>query len=483
MSEERVQLRLESDGFSCDHLQVFELTGAEIVSRLPHMNLGVVVIGETGLEVSDVEGALASLVFTQDGEELRRFNGMIAQVDDLLDTEPDHHTYRLVLVPRAHRATLVKIQEIFMDLTVPEIIQKKLALVGLEGPDVTLRLTRSYPKREFVIQYKETDLDFISRLAEHEGISFHFEHEHGSDQMVFSDHSRGFATMPGRENVPFRSRGERRDVYAIESSNRVIPQHFGVHDYNYRTPLVDVTGNAQSKSGFMGGVVEYGSHAKTPAEAEMYAKLRAEESESTHRVFSLESDLGFITAGHRFTLEGHPKLGDQSLQVLEIHHAAQYSVGAHGGKDPRGYSNRFRAIDGALTFRPPRVTPRPRIDGMVTGTIAHEQEGTETLFARLDEQGRYLVRFKLDTSPAGERATVSRRIRMMQQHAGANYGTHMPLKPGVEVMVAFADGDPDRPLIIGCAPNPVTASPVDSNCAPVHRIKTATGIIFEMKDA
>jgi type VI secretion system secreted protein VgrG len=72
---------------------------------------------------------------------------------------------------------------------------------------------------------------------------------------------------------------------------------------------------------------------------------------------------------------------------------------------------------------------------------------------------------------------------MAQPHAGPNYGHHHPLKPGTEVLIGFIDGDPDRPIILATVPNPVTPSPVAANSAPAHRIKTATGILIEMKDA
>jgi len=262
-----------------------------------------------------------------------------------------------------------------------------------------------------------------------------------------------------------------------------VPRAHVVHDYNYRLPLVDPTGSAEAPSGLGGGLVEYGAHCKTPVEATRLAKIRAEETEATHRVFGIESDLGWIRSGGVFTLDGHPKLGDTTLLVTEIEHAARPSVALFGGKDSVPYTNRFRAIESSVPFRPARVTPKPQIHGVVNGVVAHEMEGTETLFARLDDEGRYLVRMMFDTSQSGERQFVSRRIRMAQPHSGQNYGHHHPLKPGTEVLIGFIDGDPDRPIILHTVPNPITPSPVAANCAPAHRIKTATGILIEMKDA
>lgn len=483
MPDAVLKLQIESDAFSCDDLQVYEIEGREAIGRLFEFELGVVSTSAAGLDVGEVEGAPVTLVFLVDDQEVRRLHGMIARVDDMLDTEPETQSYRFIVVPRAHRLTLVRTQEIFMNLSVPEIIQSKLDLVGLGASDLAMRLQGSYPKREFVVQYKETDLAFVSRLVEHEGISISFDHQDGLDKIVFTDDNARFPVAEGHEAVAFRGRGDRCDVFHIEARTTVVPRLHVVHDYNYRIPLVDPTGNAEAASGFAGGLVEYGAHVKTPEEAARLAGVRAQETEATHRVYALRSDLPWVTAGGRFTLEGHPKLDDLALLVTDVEHSARLPVVLHGGTTERPYTNTFHAVAAEVPFRPPRITPRPRIHGLLNGVVAHEIEGTDSIFARLDDQGRYLVRMMFDTSPRGERSAVSRRIRMAQPHAGTNYGHHFPLKPGTEVLVAFIDGDPDRPIIVATVPNPITSSPVASSCAPAHRIKTATGILIEMKDA
>jgi type VI secretion system secreted protein VgrG len=481
MPDDLVHLRLESDDFACDDLQIFEISGSDALGKLFDLAIGVVCLKPAGLDLGAVEGAMARLVFEVGGQTVRTVHGMVAVIDDLLDTQPETRSYVLHLVPRAHRLSLVRTQEIFMDLSVPEIIQRKLELVGLASDDVEMRLANTYPPLEFVVQYRETDLAFVSRLAEHEGITFFFEHDGDRDKIVFVDQNTSFTTVEAA--VPFRSDGDKRDVYKIEARTRIVPRMHVVHDYNYRAPLVDPTGSAEAPSGLGGGLVEYGAHVKTPADAARLAKIRSEETEATHKVFSLESDLSRIPCGGIIGLEGHPKLGDAVLLVTEMQHSGRFPVAAHGGNAPIPYTNTFRAIDAAVPFRPARVTPKPRIHGVVNGVVSHESEGTESLFARLDEDGRYLVRILFDTSQPGDRKFVSRRIRMAQPHSGPNYGHHYPLKPGTEVLVGFVDGDPDRPIILATVPNAITPSPVAQNAAPAHRIKTATGILIEMKDA
>jgi type VI secretion system secreted protein VgrG len=133
-------------------------------------------------------------------------------------------------------------------------------------------------------------------------------------------------------------------------------------------------------------------------------------------------------------------------------------------------------------YRPSRATKCPRIDGVLTGVIEPRVDGVMGQLAELDDQGRYTVRFYFDPAPLGGRPLSTHRVRMIQQHSGPNYGTHLPLKAGTEVLVVFVDGDPDRPLIVGSVHNPATPTPVTSRNPSMSRIVTASGIMIEMKD-
>jgi type VI secretion system secreted protein VgrG len=252
-----------------------------------------------------------------------------------------------------------------------------------------------------------------------------------------------------------------------------------VGDYNYRTPTVDVSGEHEIPKAFGGGVVEYGTHHKTPEEAKKMAEVRAQERFAGQLVYTGRSGVPALSAGMRVTVTDHPDKGSIDLLITEVKHDARQIVSARSQSGEPGYTNTFRAIPADRTYRPPRVTPKPRIAGLVTGIVDPGPAGPEARYAQIDEHGRYLVRFLFDTTPPGERP-VSRRIRMVQNHAGPNYGTHFPLHPGVEVVIAFVDGDPDRPLIVGAVPNPIKGSPVTHAETGLHRIRTSTGITMEM---
>ncbi|AKT40248.1 type VI secretion system Vgr family protein [Chondromyces crocatus] len=497
-------VRFESDGFPEGLLEIAKLDGREAIGKLFEFELLLVYQGEDEVDPEEILGCEATLVFERNGEEIRRVHGMIAEINDRLDTETDHATFSVLVVPRAYRLTLLETLDVFLDTTVPDIIRQKLEALGMKGRGATpagsgpgsvraghvmaaneaeepydfdLRLHAKYPRRELIVQYKETDLAFLSRLCEHLGISIFFEHQNGRDVMVFADDASGFTRSDEDVAVPFRPRGDRCDIFRLEEKTRMIPGQFVVRDYNYRTPQVTLTGVADVPHG-QGAVVEYGAHVKTPEEAAAMAKIRAEERLAWRRVFEGSSGVPQLAPGSTFTLDGHGH-GNLDLLVLEMTHRAALPTKLLGeAPGEPGYTNDFKAIRKARPFRPARVTPKPRIHGVATGII-DAQEDSE--YAKVDDQGRYLVRFVFDTHTPEERQ-ASRWVRMAQPHAGPGYGMHFPLRPGVEVLLTFVDGDPDRPIIAATVPNPQTASPVTSNNAPRNIIRTGSGNEINIDD-
>ncbi|WP_437300678.1 type VI secretion system tip protein TssI/VgrG [Sorangium sp. So ce426] len=470
--------RLESGAFSADAVELYELTGCEVISQLFEFQLHIVCKSPEGLDEEALLAEPAALVFLRGDREERRLFGEIAVVRDALLTEASHMAYTLTFVPRAFRMTLTETSEIFMDLSVPEILKKKLERAGLcEGDDFELRLVGSYPPREYVVQYRETDLQFASRLAEHLGISFFFEHRDDRDVIVFTDANSGFPPIPGGGRAYFHPRGEHVGVHRIEGTTRKVPGRYVVKDYNYRTPHVPLMAAAAVSDAAGGGIVEYGAHFKTPDEGERIAAIRAEELRAGRKVFEGASDVQALGAGARFTLEGHPR-GDIELLLVEVRHRLQQATMNMGTGGERAYANELRAIPFATTYRPPRVTPKPRVHGAITGVIDAAEKGQ---YAEVDEAGRYRVRFQFDTSGA-EDGKASRLVRMAQPHAGAGYGFHFPLRSGVEVILTCIDGDPDRPIITGAVPNPQTPSTVGAKNGRRNVIRTGGGNEINIDD-
>lgn len=475
-----ISATLEGGALEGVDARVQSVRGRERLGEL--FGYDVTLVTRDVLDVDALVGSEVTLSFSVDGEHARSVHGMLATVEESFDAGA-LATYRVRLVPRAFRSTLVDTYDLFLDLSVPEIILKKLALVGLEGDDVVMRLGASYPKRELVVQYRETDLAFVSRLVEHLGVTLFFEHDAGRDVLVLTDEPSGFRPLEGLAECAYRGRGETSDVYALASRARVIPSAYVVRDYNYRKPSLDLTAMAEAKAGHAGGVYEYGAHYKSPEEGERLAKIRAEEAEATRRLLEGKSDLLGMAAGGTTKLEGHPRY-DGEVLIVELELELDLPVFDDGERGGRGGEAvvRFVALPRAVPFRPARVTPKPRVHGSITGIVDNTKSaGKPDDYATVDDEGRYTVRFLFDTNEPGERPS-SRPVRMAQPHAGAGYGMHFPLRPGVEVLLTCIDGDPDRPIIAGTVPNPQTASPIAAQNHKRNVIRTGGQNQIELDD-
>jgi type VI secretion system secreted protein VgrG len=426
-------------------------------------------------------GTQAALVFEEDGVELRRVHATVAAARDELDANLGYARFRLRLVPRMHHLALVHTCEVFLDRTIPEIIVEKLSRAGLTTKeDVALRLSGTYPKKEFVLQYRETDLAFVSRLAENAGIAFFFEHGSGKDVVVFSDSNVAFGEP---HPVSYEPHGDRVGVYELAWETEVFPGRHLLMDYDDEHPKLDLTVKYVVEQKYPGEVVEYGDLYLTPKAGKDLAAVRAEERVARHQFYRGASGRP-LAAGEMIDVSGHARLAHPRMLLTDVDHSVTQATMTHGtaGEKPETYRTSFRATVGEKTYRPERRTPRPHIDGFVHAITDAAPTGASARVAQLDDLGRYTVRFLFDTAEAEGRRVRSTRVRMMQPHAGPGYGMHLPLKPDVEVLVAFIDGDPDRPIIAGAVPNRLTVSPVTNKDPLMHRIETESGIYIRMKD-
>jgi type VI secretion system secreted protein VgrG len=473
-----VEIRIESHGEPWAHVRVQKLSGREIIGQLFTFDVDVVCDRDHELPEGVAAGEEISIVISLGGDDVRQVHGILESVRSRVSADDDGHaSHALRVVPRAARLALVETQEIYLDRSIPDILKSKLERHGL-GSDVEMRLRGTYPAREIVVQYRESDLAFVSRLAEHAGISFFFEHEDGRDRIVFTDHAEGFSLA---QEIPFRGRGEKRGVFAIERVSALVPTAYIVQDYNYRQPDLDLSAAFDLASGNGGGVVEHGPHVKSPEEAEALARVRAEERRAQQLVLEGRSGALALTAGHRTTLVDAPRVlaSKEELLLVEITHEATIAVfGAERADAPNMYANTFRAVPTDFTYRPPRRTPRPSLPSVVTGVIQPGPDGETGGVARIDSDGRYTVQLHFDTALPGEQK-ASHPMRMAQPFAGPSYGMHFPLRRGTEVLVAFVNGDPDRPVIIGGLYNATSPNPVVSANANKHQIKAPSGAHFE----
>ena len=267
-------------------LRVVRLEGHEAISRPFRFDVEVVATEGTVLPDDVATGAKATIQFRRGGEDVRRVHGVLTRVKRRVLADHGQPGLGLRLEPRAIRADLITTQEVFLDKTIPEIVIGKLDLVKAGGvgadhvPHYGLDASK-YRKRELVVQYKETDLAFIRRLAEDAGISFHFEHDARSDRIVLAD---GMSGLRNGAQVPSirltHNENEPDAVHDFARSESLVPGSYVVYDYNYRRasevmwPKRDATPQAGTAPGT---TFEYGCHAKDEDEAREIQAIRLDE--------------------------------------------------------------------------------------------------------------------------------------------------------------------------------------------------------------
>ncbi len=480
-----MDIYLESEGTRWEHARVRSLKGREAISELFFFDIDIVC--DPGHELPDEATVAAdlSLVFEIGGTPVRHVRGVVHSIRSGVEGPSRRTVHRLRLVPRLVNLALVFTQEVFVGMSIPDIVQDKLTNCGFQSADIAMRLGAQYPARDFVVEYKETDLAFVSRLSENLGVSFFFEQSAEADIVVFTDNNSGFLDLPGAAEVQHRTSGENTDVYALATEDTLATSVYFVRDYNFRTPLVDVAGQAPVAGGSSGGTVDVDAHVATPDEAAAMALIRSQEVSCRQRVYQGKSALPQLRVGGKTTIQSH--LQSHAVIVTEVVHEATVASFDHAHDDDDdgdeaggqiSYRNSFVASPASAVFRPRRQTPKPRIYGFVTGHIQLGPSGEAGGVSTVDADGYYSVDLHFnDGNP--EAPVASKPIRMMQPQAGPNYGMHFPLRRGTEVLVAFEDGDPDRPVILGAIHNAVAPSHVTSANAIRHQLKSPAGAVFE----
>jgi type VI secretion system secreted protein VgrG len=442
-----------------------------------------------GLELTDGVGAQARLIIDRANDRMPPFyfSGVFAAME-LLHEHDGRVLLRGVIVPKLWELGLSIHSRIFTKMSVPEIIEAVLQDNALSGDDYELRLG-SYPKEEHVCQYRESDLAFLSRWMEREGIFYFFEHGEDGEKLVLCD-DKTYDEDPVGAPVRYRAQvGEDRSAgdsfRSFKCRHAALPATVKLRDYNYAKPNLDVSGSAMVSNTGAAEVSIYGDRFFSPGEGKRLAKLRAEELLARELVFSATGTRFHLRPGYAFELEEHPRqsFNDRYL-AIEATHTGNQAAGNPFFRElvdlhqDDVYLVEVTAIPAKTQFRAARVTPWPRIYGFENGMV---DGPADSEYAQIDDQGRYLVKFKFDESSL-KNGTASTYVRMMQPHGGSIEGFHFPLRKKTEIVFSFLGGDPDRPVISGVVPNAVTPSPITSGNHTKNVIQTGGRNRLELED-
>ena len=390
-----------------------------------------------------------------DGVE-RPFGGIVTEARWLGPGEGGHR-YRLVLKPWFWLATLRRNQRIFHHKTVPQILDEILAGYASAGA-ARFALAGDYPVLEYTVQYRESDFAFACRLMERFGISYHFTHSSDSHAMVLTDTVENHVSIGARPYRPADGHHQEEVEHFRDwrPARRLTTGAIRLTDYNFKTPNaameVGHTGEATHAQGQIESFDWPGGYADQDR-GKAVAGLRVEGARGQDRRYEAAGDIPALGGGVRVVLSGDPVPGggEEFLCLGARHSYVSDSYGTGGtASDGYAYSGTYVLMPASAPLRPELKTPPATVQGPQTAMVVGEGE------IDCDDHGRILVRFHWDLEGAH-----SMRCRVSQNWAGAGWGGMVIPRIGMEVVVEFLEGDPDKPLVTGCVYNGRNTPPYD----------------------
>mgnify|MGYP001594502823 CR=1 FL=1 len=379
-------------------------------------------------------------------DEMRPFDGIVTSAR-WAGVGENGHRYDLTLRPWFWLAGRRRNQRIFHNKTVVQIIRELLSdYAQLGDPALEIRLSKDYPTLEYTVQYRESDLDFARRQMERAGISFHFRQAVGSHTLVLTDDVLAHETVGAR---PYKSydghhQYEQEHFWDWTPERNITTGAVRLTDYNFKKPVqameVDRLGDARHP---MGQIESFDYPGDYPAQdvGRLVAGLRTEQERGADRRNRAVGDCASLGSGMRMTLSGDrvPGTGETYLCLSASHHFVSEAYGSGGrGSDGYAFTGSYVFMPDTAPMAPPRRTPVAVVQGPQTAEVVGDGE------IDCDEYGRILVRFHWDLAGA-----FSMRCRVSQNWAGGGWGGMVIPRIGMEVLVEFLDGDPDKPVVVG----------------------------------
>lgn len=420
--------------FGPNKLLVRNFQGEERISGLFHYRIEMF-SEDTSLPFDTITGKPITLQIAQSSDDIHYVNGVVGR---FAETGSDGRVvfYTADVYPWLWLLTFSAGCKIYQNMSTPDIVKKVFQDLGFS--DFQDKLTSSYQPREYCVQYRETAFSFVSRLLEQEGIFYFFTHDSSSHKLVLADDASAWPSTQGLSKARFtvdETAWISDDVISrVTSEQHVVSGQFKCDDYNFETPETDLLASADGADTSR-SVYDFPGLYATQSSGESIASLRLAALEVNKTRIRGDSLCRAFYSGSKFTLSGHFRPdtnGDYVIDTLNVEGS------------PDHYSNSFEAFPAATAFRPALRTPSPAIPGTQVAVVVGKS-GEEIW---TDQYGRVKVQFFWDQDGKHDENS-SCWIRVSQPWAGKQWGGIFLPRIGQEVIVAFLDGNPDRPVVTG----------------------------------
>ena len=389
---------------------------------------------------------------------VRVIQGVVTEFERLSTSRDETH-YALTLQPRLALLNRSHQNAIYQDQSVPQIVEKILReRHGLRGQDFLFSLTKTYPRREQVMQYGEDDLRFITRLLGEVGIWFRFTADTRLhiDVAEFCDSQQGYEkglTLPSVPPSGQQSAGLEA-VWGMACRHRVVEQQVSTRDYNYREATADMNAQVDVTRGettTFGEAYHWGDNYLTagnvhdrhpaPESGAFYARLRHERYLNGQTRTQATTSCPTLCPGQVLKVTGGEEVAGEFADGVLV-----TAMRSHARRDA-DFTVEFAGIPDSpdVGYRP-EPGARPVMAGTLPARVTSTRENDT--YGHVDKHGRYRVNMLFDRA-RWETGFESLWVRQSRPYAGDTYGLHLPLLAGTEVAIGFEDGNPDRPYIAG----------------------------------
>lgn len=432
------------------------------------------------IAADDLLGTPATVALVCGDGERRYFNGLINRFSQV-GFDGSDAVYEARLVPWLWFLSRTADCRIFQAETIPDIV--KAIFRELSYTDFDERLSQDYPARDYCVQYRETDLNFVSRLLEQAGIYYFFEHSDGKHTLVLGDGYGAHAPIAGYEQVPYYPPSatglrERECLWDWQVSKEVRPNAFAQDSFDFEAPRKELLSRRTAPKpaalgdleifDFQGDYTEHGV-------GDSATGVRLEEQQAEQETARATGNARGLACGALFSLSDYRR-EDQNREYLILGaRAVLHSDEFGSGGEPAGpvYQCEIVAVDAQVAYRPARITPKPVVQGPQTAIVV----GPAGAEIWTDKFARVKVLFHWDRYAAGDENS-SCWIRVAQVWAGKGWGGLMIPRVGQEVIVDFLEGDPDQPIVTGRVYNGECVTPYqlpDAATKTTLKSSTSTG--------
>lgn len=445
-----------------DGLRFTALRGREEVSQCFDFIIDALST-DAEIATNDILGqpiGLAVATNRDDPDALRFFHGIADSLRFCGLEEEGLYRYAIGVRPMLWQLSKTHDNRIFQDMSVQDIVSDVLDAGGVS--DYAWEINVSLPPRVYCVQYGETDLDFVQRLLEHEGIFYYFRFEDGKHTVVFCDALTTLAPAEGADEIAFHAdTGNIFDgpgyITRFSRTDRVVTGSASQTDYDFEKPSADLMTVAENPKDTIGDRREtyhYPGRYIDHGRGDDLTAIRNFEDQSTAHQIHARSTASLPAVGNLFSLTDYPREAENIEFALL---SASYAIwdGDYSGRDARpltrddppegnGFEAEYRLVPSDITYRPPRITPRPVMKGPQTAVVVGPSG--EEIFT--DEYSRVKVQFHWDRQ-GGKDENSSCFVRVSSVWAGSGWGFIQIPRIGQEVIVDFLEGDPDQPIITG----------------------------------